>query len=131
MFDLMKTFAKCHFFEDDAEWEAFQAEQAAGRAAHPLVVPKADRLKRMDPVNALGRWKRIQALHHAAENFDEYVLKYINWYACKRYQLKNNLNLTGRKRSGLMRGGSIPGYVEKGRHEVHGVLKSVHILARD
>jgi hypothetical protein len=131
MFDPMKTFTKCRFFDTDEEWEAFQAQQAADRAANPLAVPKADPLKRMDPVNPLGLWKRIQALHHAAEHFEEYVTRYVNWKAQQRYQMKNSLKVTGRKRLGLMRGGSIPGYIDKGRHEVHDLLKDVHILAWD
>jgi hypothetical protein len=131
MFDPLKTFAKCRFFDSDDEWEAFQAQQAAQRAANPLFIPKADPLKRMEPVNALGLWKRIQALNHAAEHFDEYVLKYVNWYARQRYQRKNNLKVTGRKRLGLMRGGSIPGYIEKGKHAIHKVVGDVHIIAWD
>jgi hypothetical protein len=127
MFDPMKKFGFCGFYDDD-EWEALQAQKAA---AAPVIVPQADPLKRMDPVNALGLWKRIQALHHAAEHFEEYVTRYVNWRAQQRFQMKNNLKVTGRKRLGLLRGGSIPGYIDKGRHEVHDVLKSVHILAWD
>ena len=125
MFDPMKKFGFCGFYDDD-EWEALQAQKAA---AGPLAIPEANPMKRMDPVNALGLWRRIQALHHAAENFDGYVTRYINWYARQRYQLKNNLKITGRKRLGLMRGGSIPGYVHKGQHEVHDLLLDVHNLA--
>jgi hypothetical protein len=128
MFDPMKKFGLCRFYDDD-EWEALQAQKAADLAANPLIIPDADPLKRMDPVNALSLWKRIQALHHAAENFDNYVTRYINWYARQSYQLKHNLKITGRKRLGLMRGGSVPGYVHKGQHEVHDLLLDVHNLA--
>jgi hypothetical protein len=127
MFDPLKKFGYCGFYDDD-EWEALQAQKAA---AGPLVIPEADPRKRMDPVNALSLWKRIQALHHAAENFGSYVTRYINWYARQRYQLKHNLKITGRKRLCLMRGGSIPGYVHKGKHEVHDLLLDVHNLAWD
>jgi hypothetical protein len=102
MFDPMKKFGFCGFYDDD-EWEALQAKKAA---AGPLIIPAADRSKRMDPVNALGLWRRIQALHHAAEHFEDYVARYISWYQRQRYQMKNNLKVTGRKRLGLMRGGS-------------------------
>jgi hypothetical protein len=125
MFDPLKKFGYCGFYDDD-EWEALQAQKAA---AGPLAIPEADPLKRMDPVNALSLWKRIQALHHGLENFDAYVASYKIWYARQRYQLKNNLKLTGRKRLGLMRGGYAPGYVPKGKHEVHDVLRDVHSLA--
>jgi hypothetical protein len=125
MFDPMKKFGFCGFYDDD-EWEALQAQKAA---AGPLIIPKADRSKRMDPVNALGLWKRIQALHHAAENFEACVARYISWYQRQRYQLKNNLKLTGRKRLGLMRGGYAPGYIRKGKHDIHGILRDVHNLA--
>jgi hypothetical protein len=127
MFDPMKKFGYCGFYDDD-EWEALQAKKAA---AGPLIIPQADRAKRMDPVNALGLWRRIQALHHAAQHFDGCVARYISWYQRQRYQLKNKLKVTGRKRLGLMRGGSIPGYIHKGEHEVHDLLGSVHILAWD
>jgi hypothetical protein len=130
MFDPLKKFGYCGFYDDD-EWEALQAQKAAERAANPLIIPEADPLKRMDPVNALSLWKRIQALHHAMESFDSYVTRYIRWKGLSRFQLKHKLKITGRKRLGLMRGGSIPGYVRKGKHEVHDVLRDVHILAWD
>jgi hypothetical protein len=131
MFDPMKTFGKVRFFESDEEWEAYQAELAANRAANPVIVPAADPTKRMDPVNALGLWKRIQALHHAAENFDAYVTRYLNWRAKMRCQIRNNIKLTGKKRLGLMRGGGIPGYVRKGEHDIHELVHDVHCLAWD
>jgi hypothetical protein len=127
MFDPLKKFGYCGFYDDD-EWAALQAQKAA---AGPLAIPEADPLKRMDPVNALSLWKRIQALHHAMESFDSYVTRYIRWKGLSRFQLKHNLKITGRKRLGLMRGGSVPGYVRKGKHDIHDVLRAVHILAWD
>lgn len=128
MFDPLKKFGFCGFYEDD-EWEALQAH----KAANPVFIPQADPLKRMDPINALSLWKRIQALHHALENFDACVTRYVRWRGLSRYQMKNKLPLTGRKRLGLMRGGYAPGYVHKGKseskHEVQDVLGDVHVLA--
>jgi hypothetical protein len=127
MFDPMKKFGFCGFYDDD-EWEALQARKAA---AGPLVIPEADRLKRMDPVNALGLWKRIQALNDAAEHFDACVARYVSWYQRQRYRMRNNLKVTGRKRLCLMRGGSVPGYIPKGKHDIHDLLRDVHLLAWD
>jgi hypothetical protein len=39
--------------------------------------------------------------------------------------------VTSRKRLGLMRGGSIPGYIHKGEHDIHDLLLDVHNLAWD
>jgi hypothetical protein len=45
--------------------------------------------------------------------------------------MKHNLKATGRKRLGLMRGGSIPCYIRKGEHDIHDVLRDVHNLGWD
>jgi hypothetical protein len=116
------TFRSFDSFEDYALWKAEQD-------ANPLIIPPAG--PRMAPVNALSLWRRIQAMHHAAENFDQYVTRYVRWRGQRKFKIAHQRPLKGRRPATLMRPGRAPGYIRKGKHEIHDLLRDVDNLAAD
>lgn len=126
MFDPRKTFTYLSF----DTLEAFQAWKAH-KDANPLVIAPADPTKRMEPVTALSIWRRIQAMHHAMENFGGYVSRYGRWRAARKAELKAKGFLSGKYAASLMRRSRPPGYVEKQGDEIHYLLRDVHSLAYD
>jgi hypothetical protein len=126
MFDPRKTFSYLSF----DTLEEFQAWKAH-KDANPLVIAPADPAKRMQPVKALSIWRRIQAMHHAMENFDDYVSRYGRWRAKRKAILAAGRPLRGKYATTLMRLSRPPGFVEKQGEEIHYLLRDVNALAYD
>jgi hypothetical protein len=116
------TFRSFDSFEDYALWKA-------ERDANPLIIPPAG--LRMAPVNALSLWRRIQAMHHAVENFDQYVTRYVRWRGRRKFEIASQRPLKDRRPATLMCPGRAPGYIRKGKHEIHQLLRDVDNLAGD
>jgi hypothetical protein len=126
MFDPVKTFTY-RSFDSIEEFHLWKAQ----KDANPLVIPPADPRKRMDAVNALSLWRRIQGLNYAVENFDTYVWRYVRWRGRRKAELAAGRPLKGRRGKSLMRRSRPPGYIEKQGDEVHYLLRDVHSLAYD
>jgi hypothetical protein len=126
MFDPRKTFTYLSFdtLEELQAWKAH-------KDANPLVIAPADPTKRMEPVKALSIWRRIQAMHHAMENFDGYVSRYGRWRAGRKAILAAGRPLHGKYATSLMRRSRPPGFVEKEGDDIHYLLRDVHLLAYD
>jgi hypothetical protein len=126
MFDPLKTFSYISF-DSIEEFHTWKAQ----KDANPLIVGPADPTKRMEPVGALSIWRRIHAMHHAMENFDDYVTRYGRWRAGRKAELKAKGFLNGKHATTLMRNSRPPGYVEKEGDDIHDILRDVHALAYD
>jgi hypothetical protein len=126
MFDPLKTFSYISF-DTFEEYHAWKAE----KDAHPLIIGPADPTKRMDKVKALAIWRRIHAMQHAMDNFDDYVTRYGRWRATRKAILATGKPLDGKHALSLMRRSRPPGYVEKHGDDVHYLLRDVHTIAYD
>jgi hypothetical protein len=126
MFDPLKTFSYLSF-DSIEEYHAWKAR----KDANPLVISPADPAKRMEPVGALSIWRRIHAMQHAMENFDDYVSRYGRWRARRKAIRAAGRPLHGKYAASLMRNSRPPGYVEKRGDEIHYLLRDVHSLAYD
>jgi hypothetical protein len=103
------------------------AEPPAPARPFPGVIPAG---KTCTPVSAILLWRRINALHYAAEDLEKSARRYARWKAKRDHALKHNLACSP-NRLGLMRPGRPPGWSKKWRHQIDEVLNETHYFACD
>lgn len=118
MFDPLRAFKNYAPYHEDGEAppDPFPGIIATGKTCTPM--------------NAIQLWRRINALHYAAQDLEKSARRYARWRAKRDHALKHNLACSP-KRLGLMRPGRPPGWSKKWRHEIDEILNETHYFALD